>query len=161
MTILPRFQTAPEHRLLKRGVFGNVGNVIGGSWREHVAAPVESGNIPKAALGAVGVIGDAILTAPDAALAGLVGQDIEPLKATTHARTKRDIGLTIDHTFQTIGNLLTLRWGEALKSGAKGVLDVVRLGGDIPMDIFDAAGGYDVIDRRRAQTHDQILALAA
>ncbi len=161
MIIFSRFHTAPEHRLLMRGVFGNVANVAEGAWGENVGEPIKRGNYAKAAMGIPIAIADNILTAPDAALAGLVGDDIEPLKAQSFARTTRDVRRITRHGLDTLGNLLTLKPWEATKSLVKGGVAVVGLGGDVPMDIINDATGVSVVERRQAQYHDQILALAA
>jgi hypothetical protein len=156
-----RSLSAHEQRLLWRGIFGNVANVVEGSWRENVAAPAENKNYPKAALGIPVTLADTLLTAPDAALAGIVGQDIEPLKPVTFARTRRDVGLVIGDTWDMLKNVLSLRPGKALKSAAKGILDLVRLPGDLPMDGINTVTGTDVVERQRAQTRGQLLTLAA
>ncbi|OGJ60542.1 hypothetical protein A3A67_01065 [Candidatus Peribacteria bacterium RIFCSPLOWO2_01_FULL_51_18] len=155
------FLGSKENRLIPRGVFGNLKNVVAGSFDENVIVPAEKGNVPKALLGVPIAVADTVLTAPDAALAGLAGEDIEPLKAQSFARTSRDIPLIVSHTLDTIANLLTLKPWQATKSFVKGGLGVLRLPSDIPMDIVNDATGVSVIERKQAHYHDKILALAA
>jgi hypothetical protein len=120
------------------------------------------GNPVKAALGLPIAAFDIVTTAPDAALAGLVGQDIERLPAQTGARTRRDLGITLNKILALPGDLLALNLGAAAKDVALGALSAVRLIGDVPADGLDALGGYDVVDRRRAQARgsfNEVLAI--
>jgi hypothetical protein len=144
--------TTREHRLLKKGILGNVGNVVGGSINEHISQPIRDGDPVRAIVGVPVAALDAILTAPDAALAGIAGQDIEKLSPDSGSRTKRDIGVIAHQTLGAVGNLLTLKPGQAFMNVARAGLGVLRLSGDVPMDFIDAAGGYDGSNRRKAQS---------
>ena len=143
-----RSWSATENRLIRMGALSNVGNAIGGSINENIRVPVQNGDPVKAALfGPLSVAGDIVLTVPDAAVAGLVGEELEELPAVSAARVRRDAGLITHHTIDTVGNLLTLHPWEATKSAAKDALAVVRLAGDVPMDGLNAMTGTD-LERR-------------
>lgn len=161
-TMMTNFSwSALEKRLLYKGILGNVGNVVGGSINEHISQPMRDGNPVKAAIGLPVAALDTILTAPDAALAGLAGQDIEKLSADSGSRTKRDVGVIANQTLSAIGNLLTLKPGKAFMNVARAGLGVLRLPGDVPMDFVDAAGGYDGSNRQKAQTSGGPFSLGA
>lgn len=155
---LTRPWSAREQRLTLKGVFGNIKNVAEGSIQEHIIQPTMDGNIPKAAIGLPIAAFDIVTTAPDAAVAGLpfVDQDIEPLPAQTGARTRRDVKLTLDNALTLPVDLLTFRFEEAAKDVVRGGLSAVRLVGDVPVDTLDAMGGYDLVDRRRAQARQSL-----
>lgn len=161
MKIAPCFQTASEHRLLARGIFENTEGIVSQAWNENVGVPVDDENYPKAALGVLIASGKTVLEGSDALLADIFGDKVEPPKAQSFARTVRDVPLIVDHTLSAVGNLLTLHPLKATKRLVQGGLGVLRLPTDIPLDIVDDATGISVVERRRAQTHDQILALAA
>ena len=142
---LSRSWLAKENRLIHMGVFGNVKEAVGGSFNENIVAPVKNGDPVKAALfGPLAVAGDLVFTVPDAAIAGLAGEELGRLPPVSAARVRRDADLIKDHTVDAIGNLLTLHPWEATKSAAKDILGIVRLPGDMAMDGLNAITGADL-----------------
>jgi hypothetical protein len=140
-----RSWSAKENRLIHMGVFGNVKDAIGGSVDENIVTPVKNGDPVKAALfGPLAVAADLALTVPDAAFAGVAGEELGRLPPVSAARVRRDADLIRNHTIDTVGNLLTLHPWEATKSAAKDVLGVVRLPGDMAMDGLNAITGADL-----------------
>ncbi len=147
--------TEAESRLIRKGFIGNIANVTKGSFEEHIKGPIDAGNLPKAVLGVPVTVIDVFANAPDAAVAAIFKQDIEPLDSVTFARTRRDVSITVGQTVDAVGNLLTFHWIAAGGNLARGGLGALRtVTSDLPTDGLDLIIGTDVerdISRTRSE----------
>lgn len=120
-----------EARLL--GLFRNVGSNFN-TWRHdvaetHIKGPVEEGNYPKAAAGAVLAVGSAFTEMTDYLIAGAVDKDLEAPGPGIMPRTRRDVKALI---------------GDAVRlKPLATVANVLRLPGSVIMDVPEGFLGFD------------------
>lgn len=120
-----------EERLI--GLMKNVGSNFN-TWRHdvadtHIKGPVEQGNYPKAAAGAVLAVGSALTELSDYLIAGAVDKDLEAPGGGVMPRTRRDVKALL---------------GDAVKLRPLAtVANVIRLPGSLLMDVPEGFLGFD------------------
>ncbi len=106
----------------------------------YVQGPVKSGNYAQAALGVPAGILRTAFEAPDALLEGALDRRLD---LATHNRVIRDVSIIGGDTAAAVGNLLTLRWGKALKNVGGVALAALRTPQSVIMEVVDQGGGFD------------------
>jgi hypothetical protein len=140
--------SAHEHRLLHR-MMENLRGWASNTGETYIKEPFRQGNPVKTVVGGGMTIASTVLEAPDYAIAGLLGQEVEPPASVPLGRIRRDTG-------KLVKDIVTLR-------PIRSLLDVTRLVfTDLPLDAAEAVFGFDHSGRSvRQVTRSQVASTLA
>lgn len=136
-----------ERRLLSFKFKENIQELGSDTFGTYIREPIKDGNPVQAVLGIPAAAARAVLEAPDAVFEGALDRRLD-LK--TDNRIIRDVSEIGKSSAAAVGNLLTLKPVQALKSVGGVGLAVLRTPQSMLMEVVDQGGGFDVYRQQSA-----------